>query len=34
LVLSGTKLYGAGVDASGSYPRLLRLDDGSRCASY
>jgi hypothetical protein len=32
--LSGTELYGAGVDASASYPRLLRLDDGSSCASY
>jgi hypothetical protein len=33
-VLSGTDLYGTGADASASEPLLLRLDDGSGCASY
>ena len=32
--LSRTDLYGSGVDASASNPVLLRLDDGSNCASY
>ncbi len=32
--LSGTDLYGPGIDASTGYPRLLLLDDGSHCASY
>jgi len=32
--LSGTSLYGGDADASASKPILLRLDDGSDCASY